>query len=65
MHILFDPAEDRLRFIFKDCPVSSGNEVHPGVHFYYDDRGEVVGFDIDEATSRVDDPRQAEFQLED
>ncbi len=65
MHINFDPAGDRLRFILKDRPVASGDEVRPGFHFYYDDRGEVVGFDIEEAAGRIDDPRQVEFTLED
>lgn len=61
MDINYDPEEDRLRFIFRDVPVADGRELAPGFHFYTDATGRVVGFEIDEASTRVDEPAQVEF----
>ncbi len=57
MEINYDPEEDRLRIILRRLPVSSADEIAPGVHVYFDQQANVVAVDVDEASSRVDDPR--------
>ena len=61
----YDSEDDRLRVVFTDRPVASGDEPVPDFHFYYDADGKVVGFDIDEASRHVADRRRMEFSSDD
>jgi uncharacterized protein YuzE len=65
MNIHYDREEDMLRIIFRNQPVFSGDEVAPGVHVFIDNKGEIVGLDIDDASRRVDDPGVANVTQDD
>lgn len=59
MKITYD--EDTLTVILKDAPVAESDEDKPGVIVDFDDQGDIVGFEILEASQRVTDPRHVEF----
>ncbi|MGI8925751.1 MAG: DUF2283 domain-containing protein [Tepidiformaceae bacterium] len=61
MKITYDPDTDTLTVILKDAPVVESDEETPGVILDFDEQGDVVGFEILDASLRVADPRHVEF----
>ncbi len=61
MKITYDGQRDTLTVILRDVPVSESDEEKPGVILDYDDVGDIVGFEILDASQRVEDPRHIEF----
>lgn len=61
MRITYDPNSDTLTVILKDVPVAESDEDKPGVIMDFDEHGDVVGFEILDASRRVTDPRHVEF----
>ena len=61
MKITYDPGTDTLTFVLKDTVVAESDEDKPGVILDFDDQGDVVGFEILDASRRVTDPQHVEF----
>lgn len=61
MKITYDPGTDTLTVVLKDTPVAESDEDKPGVILDFDDQGDVVGFEILDASRRVTDPQHVEF----
>jgi len=61
MRITYDAATDTLTVALKDAPVAESDEDKPGVILDFDEDGDVVGFEILDASRRVTDPRHVEF----
>lgn len=61
MKITYDPDTDTLTVVLKDTPVAESDEDKPGVILDFDAQGDVVGFEILDASRRVTDPRHVEF----
>lgn len=61
MKITYDPDTDTLTVVLKDAIVAESDEEKPGVIMDFDDKGDIVGFEILDASSRVTDPRHVEF----
>lgn len=61
MKITYDQDTDTLTVILKDAPVAESDEDKPGVILDFDDQGDVVGFEILDASQRVTDPRHVDF----
>lgn len=61
MKIAYDGQTDTLTVILRDVPVSESDEEKPGVILDYDDAGEIIGFEILDASKRVADPMHVEF----
>jgi len=59
--ITYDPEADTLTVVLKDTPVTDSDEDKPGMILDFDAEGDVVGFEILDASSRVTDPRHVEF----
>jgi uncharacterized protein YuzE len=59
--ITYDPESDTLTVLLKDSPVAESDEDRPGVILDFDAAGDVVGFEILDASRRVTDPRHVEF----
>ena len=61
MKVTYDAETDTLRVLLKDTPIAESDEEKPGVIIDLDANGEVVGFEILDASERVTDPRRMEF----
>jgi len=61
MKVMYDPETDILTVILKDSPVAESDEDRPGLVLDFDDSGDVVGFEILDASTRVTDPRHVDF----
>lgn len=61
MKIVYDSETDTLRVMLKDSAVAESDEDRPGFILDFDAQGDVVGFEILDASSRVTDPRNVEF----
>ena len=61
MKITYDPDTDTLTVVLKDAIVAESDEEKPGMIMDFDDKGDIVGFEILDASSRVTDPRHVEF----
>lgn len=61
MKITYDPDTDTLTVVLRDVPVAESDEDKPGVILDFDDAGEIVGFEILDASERVTDPRRVDF----
>jgi uncharacterized protein YuzE len=61
MKITYDADTDTLTLVLKDAPVAESDEEKPGVILDFDEAGDVVGFEILDASQRVTDPRHVDF----
>lgn len=55
MHIRYDPEVDALNVIFRETTVTT-RELTEGIVAEYDDREQLVGLEILDAGSRLDEP---------
>ena len=63
MKITYDQEVDILRIILSEADIEESDEDKPGVIIDYDDRGNVVGLEILDASSRMTDPRTLEYAV--
>ncbi len=61
MKITYDAESDTLTVRLKDSPIAESDEEKPGVILDFDDDGDVVSFEILDASRRLTDPRNVEF----
>ncbi|MFN0146935.1 MAG: DUF2283 domain-containing protein [Dehalococcoidia bacterium] len=61
MKITYDRETDTLTVILKDTAVAESDEEKPGLILDFDALGDVVGFEILDASQRVTDPANVEF----
>lgn len=62
MKVTYDAETDTLTIVLRDGTVAESDEEKPGVILDYDEDGNVVAFEILDASSRVNDPRNIELQ---
>ena len=63
MKVSYDEKTDTLSVILKDnTPVAESDEDKPGVILDYDGAGDLVSLEILDASRRVTETRQPEFQ---
>ena len=63
MKIRYDAESDTLTVILKDAPIVESDEEKPGIILDFDTHGDIVSFEILDASSRVTDPRKVEFTV--
>ncbi len=63
MKVTYDPEVDVLRIILAETPVEESDEDKPGVILDYDDRGNLVGLEILNASTRIANPRSVEYAV--
>ncbi len=63
MKITYDRETDTLRVIFSHAPIEESDEEKPGVILDYDDKGQLVGVEILDASKRVENPSSLEYAI--
>jgi uncharacterized protein YuzE len=62
MKVIYDPETDTLTMILKEGLVAQSAEDKPGVILDYDEQGDLISLEILDASRRVTQPRNIEFQ---
>lgn len=63
MKVIYDPRTDSLTVILKEGDaVAESDEDKPGVILDYDEHGDLLSFEILDASRRVTDARKIEYQ---
>ncbi len=63
MKVIYDPRTDSLTVILKEgVAVAESDEDKPGVVLDYDEHGDLLSFEILDASRRVTDARKVEYQ---
>lgn len=63
MKVTYDPEVDVLRILFRDTAIEESDEDKPGVILDYDKDGNVVGLEVLNASTRVENPRGVEYAV--
>ncbi len=63
MKITYAPEVDVLRILFSNAPIEESDEDKPGVIIDYDKDGNIVGFEILDASKRMGNPRALEYEV--
>ena len=63
MKTTYDPDVDILRMILNDQPIEESDEGQPGIILDYDKDGNVIGFEILDASKRVENPQSVESSI--
>ena len=63
MKVTFDSRTDTITVLFREgARVAESDENKPGVILDYDERGYLVSLEVLDASQRVTDPRNLDFQ---
>ena len=64
MKVSYDPTADILSIVLRDDrTVAESDEGKPGVILDYDDEGNLVSLEVLDASTRVSDARNVEYQM--
>lgn len=63
MKVTYDPEVDVLRIVLSSASVEESDEDKPGVILDYDRDGNIVGLEILDASTRMEDPRAVEYEV--
>ncbi|MBA4158332.1 MAG: DUF2283 domain-containing protein [Gemmatimonadetes bacterium] len=63
MKVIYDPEVDVLRIVLNSTPIAESDEDKPGIILDYDGDGNVVGLEILNASTRVENPRSVEYAV--
>ncbi len=63
MKVTYDQEVDVLRIILNYTDIEESDEEKPGIVIDYDDRGNVVGLEILDASKRMADPKTLEYAV--
>lgn len=63
MKVTYDPEADVLRIILSAQPIEESDEEKPGVILDYDKDGNIVNFEILDASTRIEDPHSMEYAI--
>jgi len=63
MKVVYDPEVDVLSVVLSDGPVAESDQDKPGVILDYDAEGNIVAFEILDASRRVANPMAIEYAV--
>jgi uncharacterized protein YuzE len=63
MQITYDPEKDILQIALNTCKVVETAQVTPNLILDYDDDGLVIGLELRQASTRVDDPMAITYKV--
>jgi uncharacterized protein YuzE len=63
MKLVYDPEVDVLSVLLSDAPVAESDQAKPSVILDYDDLGDMVSFEILDASKRMANPMSVEYTV--
>lgn len=63
MKVTYDPELDVLSIVLNNAPVEESDEDKPGLILDYDRDGNIVGLEILNASTRMENPRSVEYAV--
>jgi uncharacterized protein YuzE len=63
MRVIYDPEVDVLSVLLSDAPVAESDQDKPGVILDYDASGNMVSFEILDASNRMPNPLSVEYAV--
>lgn len=63
MKVTYDPEVDVLRILLSHAPIEESDEDKPGIIIDYDKAGNMVGLEILDASTRMENPRSVEYAV--
>ena len=63
MKVIYDPHTDTLTMTLPSAQVAKSDEDRPGVILDYDEKGNLVGLEILDASARIPDLQSMEFRV--
>ena len=63
MKVTYDGETDVLRIVFSQGRIEESDEDKPGIILDYDDKGNVVGIEVLDASRRIENPRSVEYSV--
>ena len=63
MRIVYDTETDTLVLLLREGAVSESDELREGLIVDYDHEGQVIGFEVLDASRYIADPQSIEYQL--
>ena len=63
MKVTYDPRTDTVVISLRDSAIEESDEVRPGVIADFDAAGEVVRFEVLDASRAVENPREMRFVI--
>lgn len=63
MKVTYGSEADVLRIVLSSAPVEESDEDKPGVILDYDREGNIVGLEILDASTRMENPRSVEYAV--
>ena len=63
MKVIYDPQVDILRILFNNKPIEESDEDKPGIILDYDADGGIVGLEILDASTRMENPKAVEYAV--
>ena len=62
MNVKYDKEVDVLHIVFSDNKIAESDEDKPGVILDYDNAGSIVGIEILDASKKMSNPLQVEYE---
>jgi uncharacterized protein YuzE len=63
MKVIYDPATDVMRIVFREAIAEDYSEDRPGVKVDYDLEDKIIAIEIQNASDLVDDPRMLKHEV--
>ncbi|MDM8528686.1 DUF2283 domain-containing protein [Anaerolineales bacterium HSG24] len=63
MRVIYDTKTDSLTIILRDIKIAESDEIDEGIIFDYDAQGQIVALEILDASRRVAQPTQMNYEL--
>jgi uncharacterized protein YuzE len=63
MKVIYDPDKDILQIALSETTVEETAQIAPGLILDYDVDGNVIGFEIGQASTRVDNPYTISYRV--
>lgn len=64
MKVKYDAEVDVMRIIFSEAEISESDEEKPGIILDYDNKGNIVGIEILNASKKISNPKSVEYEID-